>query len=200
MKKFAILAATALLIASSAKAHTIPATEEPTPYFIDASTVMRVTCSKSFGSAFYIGGGKFVTAQHVITNTNCKVNEMPIKITDFVRELDFTMFTANVKTPYRVIMSCEGFKEGQNYYAVGYAEGRTWPVVQRLVGTSHKLHQPKKLFDKTTFLRGSAVKGMSGGPVFDEDGVVVGIVSHHVLNGVSEADVLALADTPICKR
>jgi hypothetical protein len=44
------------------------------------------------------------------------------------------------------------------------------------------------------------VEGQSGGPVSDNDGLVVGIVSQGENSGKTESYILALSDTPICKN
>jgi S1-C subfamily serine protease len=181
---------------------------EPSPYFLDASTVAQIECGNYLGSAFYIGDGKFVTAKHMVRNTDkkgwpamrCTIDNKTVRVIEIGKAgIDYAIVSGPIYRPYRAITSCAGFVEGQPYFATGYAEGNPWVVTQRFIASSAHMIQPG-LGNYNTILRGSDVEGQSGGPVSDTDGLVVGIVSQGENSGKTESYILALADTDICKN
>lgn len=206
---FALLAAASVL--------TLDTPSSPSPYFLDQSTVMQVVCpiekdgmkGSWTGSAFYIGNGRFVTARHVIRDeddpakpllTTCTIKDQPVTILDVGKgSVDYAMIQAAVWLPYRAILSCNGVKQGRSYYATGYAMGNPWQVTTRLIGSGSKVYSPGPGNNEES-LRGRAVQGMSGGPVGDDDGVIVGIMSAGADYGIPETIILSLADTPLCKK
>lgn len=190
-----------------------PVVADPSPYFLDSSTVLQVTCDvpdgQYLGTAFYIGNGEFVTARHVVRDeedpkkplfTTCKIAGKPIKVLDVGKgTVDYALISAPVYPPYRAILSCDGFTQSKTYYATGYASGNPWPVTQRLIGTGTKIYEPGP-GDNEDMLRGSSTEGMSGGPVSDVDGVIDGLVSAGAGEGITAEMFLSLADTPLCHR
>lgn len=199
----------------SAAQPTPVAISEPSPYFLDNATLVQVVCPVGdeghayLGTAFYIGDGKFVTARHVVRNEEakgkplfgtCTVNGMPITVLDVGKGfVDYAMFTVPVYPPYRAILSCNGFSQSRIYYASGFAYGNPWVVTQRLVASGSKSPEPGVGYNED-LLRGSSTAGMSGGPVVDDTGVVVGMVSAGADQGETMEMFLSLADTPVCRR
>lgn len=196
-----------------------PIDAEPSPYFLDEETVVQVDCTDPFdknkdtnewsGTAFYIGDGKYVTARHVVRDderkiVNCEIAGKPVTVLQVGSTHDYALVKAKVWLPYREIISCDGFKEGADYYAEGYAMGRPWVVTQRLIGTKTEIgytveetKNAKLVFGPEA--RGSTTEGQSGGPVKDRDGLVVGIVSSGSDAGETIQIFVSLADTPLCK-
>jgi serine protease Do len=194
----------AILVASA-----VPIPAEPSPYFLDESTVVPIKCKDWVGTGFYIGDGRYVTARHVVRDDNkkivqCEMAGKEITVLQVGAIHDYAIFKAPVYLPYREIISCAGFKEGANYYAEGYAQGRPWVVTQRLIGTKTETgymvednKNAKQVFGVEA--RGSTTEGQSGGPVKDDDGLVVGIVSAGSEGGETGQLFVSLADTPLCK-
>jgi S1-C subfamily serine protease len=198
----------ALLVASAVAAATpvIPAVAQPSPYFLDDSTLVQVVCKKWTGTAFYVGNGIFVTARHVVQGPDKKAAKCavaggkPITVLSVGVKHDYAVFKADYYPPYRAILSCKPFQEGQNYYAQGYAEGRPWVVTQRLTGTRDHYVDPRDaMFSGGSIMRGAVTEGQSGGPVSDDDGLIVGIISAGSVTGETQQLFVALADTPFCK-
>lgn len=194
-----------LLAAAAFVAHP----SDPSPYFLDPSSVVKFECAHGSGSGFYIGDGKFITARHVVLNMeedgtpndNCRINGMPVHVITIGKGwVDYALVSAPISLTFRQIMTCRPFREGQTYYATGYAEGRPWPVTQKLIGTGAREASSQGAGANESLLRGAATEGMSGGPVVDENGVVVGIVSAGAEGGETSTMFLALADTPYCKK
>lgn len=182
---------------------------DPSPYFLDNATILYVDCDDASGTAFYVGDGKFITARHVVLKgdnehappAHCSINSKPVRIIELGRgKVDYALISAPVYPQYRAIVSCQPFQEGQAYFASGYASGNEWVVTQRLIGSSNHVTDRSDLDYGASYLRGSTTAGQSGGPVSDNDGVVHGIVSGGPTDGMTEADILALADTPYCER
>jgi S1-C subfamily serine protease len=193
----------------------------PSPYFLDSSTVLQVSCPTKLkdddgteqdgfylGTAFYIGDGKWITARHVVRDEEaegmplfpvCNMAGLPIKVLEVGKgHADYAIISSPLVPPNRLVLSCAGFQQGRRYYATGYAEGNPWQVTVRLTGTGSKSYWPGA-GNNEELLRGNTVQGQSGGPVSDDDGVVLGIVSAGDENGVPTSIVLSLADTSLCK-
>jgi S1-C subfamily serine protease len=198
------------LLAAALLYSATPVQADPSPYFLDEETVVMVNCTDWTGSAFYVGNGEYITARHVVRDdkgkiVKCDVAGKPITVLQVGDIHDYAIFKAKVYLPFREIISCDGFKEGQDYYAEGYAMGRPWVVTQRLIGSSVKVSygldengngKPVTGAD----VRGSTTEGQSGGPVKDHDGRVVGIVSAGEDGGETMQELVSLSDTPLCKK
>lgn len=192
-----------LLAAALAGAHP----SDPSPYFLDTSTVVQASCDDGWGTAFYIGDGKFITARHVALNTDkkgwpnahCHIGGKPVRILQVGHgAVDYALVSAPFYPPYRAIVSCKPIVEGEVYFATGYAGGNEWPVTQRLVGTT-SIERDSGAGEKENLFRGSTTEGQSGGPVSDNDGLVRGIVSAGADAGETTQMILEMADTPYCQ-
>lgn len=200
----------ALLVASAIALETpvvIPQVAQASPYFLDDSTLVQVDCAQWTGTAFYVGNGIFVTARHVVRGptkkpAKCAVaGGKPITVLSVGAKHDYAVFKADYYPPFRAILSCKPFQEGQNYYAQGYAEGHPWVVTQRLTGTRDHYVDPRdSTFSGGSIMKGAVTEGQSGGPVSDDDGLVVGIISAGSQSGETQQLFVALADTPFCKK
>lgn len=195
-----LLAASLAFTSAPAMASPAIPLADPSPYFLDSSTVVQVVCTESLGTAFYIGQGLYITAKHVAVEAGCTIHEKPIRVIVLgPKRNDFAMITAEYYPSYRAIISCDPFIEGHRYFATGYAAGRPWSVTDRLIASNDHFVEDAPWFN-TTILRGSFTAGQSGGPVSDEDGVVHGIVSAGPTDGETTALTLAFHDTSICKK
>lgn len=175
--------------------------EPVTPYVVDGSTIVLVSCPRWSGTAFYVGNGQFMTARHVMAGAvNCTIGGQPVRVVSMGpdKSQDWALVAADVAMRYRVLYSCDRIRPGGTYFASGYAQGNPWQVTTRLRGT-----QLRDADDSSREMRGSTIPGMSGGTYSDEDGVVYGIVSWG-LNSDGDplplSGVVELADTPLCTK
>jgi hypothetical protein len=153
--------------------------------------VARVQCAGGSGTAFKTERG-WVSAAHVTSLFGCEIGGVPVGATaegklDFSR-LDYADKTRGFK------INCEGFKPGTYVFAIGYGGGYTWQTMTRHLATF------KDTDDGLRFLLGSptVIPGMSGGPILNEQGEVVGMVNMYAkLFPVSFSR--ALKDTSLCR-
>lgn len=176
------------------------ATPAPTPWLIDHDTIPRISCilpgAMGTGTGIVIDSDRVITAKHVVERGLCSVDGNEIEsIHPLIGTQDFVEI--KLKRPafqIRALLSCDGFKEGEEYLATGYALSGHKAVTQLVLGSKTKDNGSR------TYLRGSFTPGMSGGPVSDLRGRIVGIVNAYSLHGVTLAYSIALKETHICQR
>lgn len=188
------------LFAFAAAAASQPAISRPSPYLFEGSSVVRVACiSKegpaSWGTAFYLGSGLYMTAAHVIWQSACTIAGAPIKVKYLSVKPDYAIIEAAHFPPFHVSYSCERLVTGQQYVATGFAGTDRDAVAQTLL-TPTGIDDPD---DKTTEINGSLVEGMSGGPVADMSGAVHAINTWHQAEGAPSGGVTEIADTLLCR-
>lgn len=170
-----------------------PAVPQAIPAYVKHPGIRQVVCDEGMGSAFSIGGGKFVTAEHVSNNSNCEIDRQPIVNFYVSARQDFAVVTSAAEAS-PIEIDCGGYRDGEVYFAAGYAGG--YPK-QRLIIVRGSM---RAMQDGKVILTGSptVIPGMSGGPILDSAGRVVGIVnSYNTKHAMSMSR--ELADTYLCK-
>lgn len=168
-------------------------TTAPTgPAFFKA--VKQVTCRTNGrvgkGTAF-IAEHKIISVAHVTNIGNCSIDGMPI--TGIAEgKLDFSIIGESKERGFRI--DCGGFKPGTYVFPVGYAKGWPWQTMLMLLATYQKDDESRQVLlgDPTV------IPGMSGGPILNERGEVVGVVNAYVA-GMPFSFSLPLSETSICK-
>lgn len=165
----------------------------PPPSPFDEQILVQVEEPKDgIGTAFAVNNrGDWVTARHVVDG--CKSVGLLIAPGQYVPataitidpERDLALITTN-KSPNAVALDLgTPLKLGAHGYHVGYPQGRPGEVATRLMSRSKLVSRGRRNTDepilawaeigRTRGLTGS-LGGISGGPVFDDDGEVMGVI------------------------
>jgi S1-C subfamily serine protease len=197
MKALAALAA--LTLATSA-APPVEVPEEPgaipSPYFIDLGLVERIRCGDFVGSGARIDSDLVLTAEHVVAGGACSIAGEPATLAYVDKGQDMAVLRTTHPVGGRMTLACAPYAEGREYFAIGYAFGSDF-VVQRLTGTKTKMRGASR-WRGDPILRGNIYQGMSGGPIVDANGAIVGIVNAGPKNGLGLGISLNLAGTYLC--
>lgn len=141
----------------------------PDPYRGSFDAVPKISCQSGSGSGVRISDDIIITARHVIEgNGPCGAFDAPVNVVHLGDQMDFAAVRGKFGPGYRAVVSCEGIRPGERYYAFGYAHGGA-PNVERLVGTNQRLPGNRVV------MRGRVFPGMSGGKVTNDEGAFVAI-------------------------
>lgn len=198
---WAVVASALLFNPASLSAHD----SQPSGYFINTNLIKQLVCKEqdggiASGTAFYINSHTLITAEHVVADSTCEIDGKPVTMSEENVKLDYAIVKTaeDAPDPSEVLnWSCDHFNKGETYLAVGYAFGEDL-VVQSLRGSN--MHEDQEGFADETRLIGNDFPGMSGGPIFDSRGYVVGIVNGGDKDGRSSAVSRELGQTSLCKR
>lgn len=187
----------AALVAVCIAAPAIPQEAIPTPFFITEDVIPQIFCAKPdsggwTGTGVIISATRVISARHVTDGVAVCAAEKQYLLKATTFDGDFASNTATLPAQgQRMIVGCEGIKEGEIYLAAGYAFGGGL-VVAKLVGTDMRDGEFVRM-------QGRVYSGMSGGPVVDDEGRVVAIVNQK-FNDISHANVHPLSETYLCKH
>jgi hypothetical protein len=156
------------------------------PYSPKEGAIVQVSCEDGKGTAFKITQDKYVTAKHVVVKGGCSVNGAPLTNIDLRDSKDIATFTGPFSQSWMPV-SCKGFEPSKTYVATGYGLGLPQKMHMPWISTEYVLEGYR------TFI-GEGIPGMSGGPVINRNGEVVGIV-----NMRWPTRGRALSDSIICK-
>lgn len=162
----------------------------PSPFRYSFAVIPQLECASGKGTGIQLDGDRILTAAHVATRGPCGVNGVPVT-TEFVSP-DRDIAVVKGANPYgvRAILSCDGIAPGERYLAAGYALGGP-PNIEPLVGTTQRQGD-------AVVMRGRVYPGMSGGPVIDSDGRVVGVIVRY-FKQVDFAAVIPISETYLCR-
>ena len=158
-----------------------PLIDAPSGTMVNFKTIRRIMCSSYTGTGVVIGEGTMITAAHVIQPTDICVDQESGQIGVVVYK-DFSADVATVKFSKKLFsekmeISCKGFKKGGRYFAIGYEHGESL-VINRMVGsgvTEQVLTVEGGNYPQMSMLFGRIIPGMSGGPIVDDKGRMVGM-------------------------
>ena len=144
------------------------------------SEVQNIVCGGQTGSAFYIDETTLVTANHVAESDTClnQTRRGGIEVVERDSNGDVAVLRGpRVPREQTYPVNCDGFVPGEHYYGGGYAYGseyRAIPMTAR--NEAYRVTDDK---GETTLgsLDGSVQQGMSGGPIINDRGEVVGVIT-----------------------
>lgn len=143
----------------------------------EMDTVVKVELSTGHGSGVHIGNGNFLTARHVVGDvTDFKIRFKSGRVIDahtvwVSKEYDIALIKAEYTGP-KSDLSCRKLRVGENVIAMGN------PTMTDFVTSWGKLSGESRQFGpwKSAYVVQIPIApGSSGGPLFDEQGRVVGI-------------------------
>lgn len=189
MLKPALLA----LVAGSLVSSSPYAPDEPR---IDMNAIARIDCGGFSGTAFWITRTRIVTAVHVIAAAQpCSIaGHVLSTVRSGNRDL---AEVRGLENDHYLRVDCGGFREGRVYHATGYALGDYRHTARLLATRDEEGDRDGPPNAGERILLGAVYPGMSGGPVVDGHGHVVGIVNRSITSPPM-AESRALADSFIC--
>lgn len=149
--------------------------------------------SSSTGTAFALGNGNWLSARHVVENCDriyiisgnqnwsAKRSEGQVKISP---HSDLALITADQQQPAFTFGGAAQINQNQSGFLVGFPQGRTGEVRARLIGRGRASFanrrsnsEPVLVWVETGRSAGfsGTIGGISGGPIFDPHGKVIGV-------------------------
>lgn len=185
-------------------------------YFVDSDSLKPI----SLCSGVYLGDRRVLTAGHcgVLIKDNVKAyikvlgREEKIfaraELVDWEREgrdiptsdLALLRLESDLKGMSPARLSCRMPELGEELYVVGMPHGLGWTITKGSVTTW--VPRGKVEPGRWIQLDVTSVRGNSGGPVFDRDGYLVGIISHGLTKGPFGAPIghnYAMSGREICE-
>lgn len=170
----------------------------------DDATPLLV-CPTMTGTGVVLTPTKVITAAHVLgSDRTCYIrgarDQINLRAIEVDRRNDFAVLETQGHTfrrTYRI--DCGGFVPGETYYVSGYANGiifRVNPLVAINLQVSVDRGDGNIVLQA---MNGESTRGMSGGPVVDIHGNVVGILVGHLRNDTSTTLVKDLGHTSVCR-
>lgn len=171
---------------SGAEATALPELSAEQIYQADADSVFYLRVYKedgtlkTVGTGFLIKGGKALTAYHVIADGasyeavfDDGKTVRGLKVTAADEDLDAAVLSIQAGTRKGLELASDEARHGQRTFAMGYPLKGTKIITEGIVNApAAKVNGVNRLLTSA-----QVASGMSGGPLFDQYGQVVGLVS-----------------------
>jgi hypothetical protein len=173
----------------------VPAEE---PVYTSHPYIHQMVCDGGKGSAFQINQNTALTVNHVSSIGGCRIDGRMVEIVESDEDGDFAILRYHFSRPGGLRLSCEGYRDGEAYMAIGYARGLP---TQRVLSTRFWRGLPGVPFTKwaTLYSPTPFIPGMSGGAVFSGRGEVVGTVNAYS-RVLPLSFSLPLSETSLCGK
>ena len=171
----------------------LPDVALPAPSVFDEEVLVEVDekSKPGVGTAFSIGGeGMWMTARHVVENCTDLALQIgsskivPVSKYETFDQGDLALLYTDGGPEPAVLDLDEDLRVGQYGYHFGYPQGRPGEVTSRLLARSlmtthgrYTLSEPVLAWAESGRTRGlkGSLGGMSGGPLYDDQGEVIGV-------------------------
>lgn len=179
--------------------------KNPNNFTVDFSLVHQLHCGNSTGTGVMVGPNTMITAYHVTVEGNGRcLNQNFRPVTTYSEDPDKDFVIARVEGPgtdRSLPYSCDGFKPGRTYFTIGYADGTNLQL-NKLKAT-HEFTPRDHMIQGSPaghlrMLRGNLHVGMSGGPIIDQNGFIVGMNQAKGDGGYAFSR--EIKDTVLCKK
>lgn len=173
---------------------------------VPVKAIRKIRCTGGHGSGFVTGTDTLVTAYHVVANQKRCVDDETgeiLTIVTYDANLDIAVLRfATTRHSQWLKINCRGYETGHTYYSFGFAGvGDSDLMMTRIRALEGFADSDARvaIFHHMRELTGVIIPGMSGGPIIDDTGQVVGmnnLTSNAYRNGLSRE----MKDTYFCKR
>lgn len=182
----------ALMLVAALAAAPIPA-DQPSIAFTDYPQVKKIACDEGSGTGFRLAGAHWASVAHVTALHECQIDGLPIAVTEQDGTHDFARLDVGHSAKLGLKIDCHGMIPGTWVWAAGYAGGKDYQTALALYVTYAKSADGKRvLLGELT-----VIPGMSGGPIMNREGEVVGLVNAYV-PGTPMSLSRELRDTSLC--
>jgi S1-C subfamily serine protease len=139
---------------------------------VNYGAVARIECGEAVGTGFWVESGRIVTAAHVVSNGPCSIDGVAAETARVDGDLDIAELHGPVGSGTLPI-ECSDYRTGRVYRAIGHALGALRPSTRVLRATRYRSDLDNG--HRLRVFEGEVAPGMSGGPIVDNQGKVVGI-------------------------
>jgi hypothetical protein len=157
----------------------------------------------SSGTGTIVGENTILTAFHVISSGGeCYFKERRVSLSAIDPTLDYAVLTQDTRGNKGLDINCDGIRNGTSYDMLGYAAGVAFSVnrgkaIGETVDFMANVDFPWTV-EELQILEGLVITGMSGGPVLDSRGRVIGTIIAKSSDTTSLALIRDLKTTPLC--